>query len=60
MQKRPQMGASDRPYLIDVKTKKREMLADFPDNGRSFGIAWSPDGKRLAYTWQALDEELLK
>ena len=53
-------GASDRPYLIDVKTKKREMLADFPDNGRSFGIAWSPDGKRLAYTWQALDEELLK
>jgi RNA polymerase sigma factor (sigma-70 family) len=53
-------GCSDRPYVVDVKSGKRETLADFPANGRAFGIAWSPDGKRLAYTWQPLDEELLK
>jgi hypothetical protein len=53
-------GASERPYLLDVKTGQIEKLADFPENGRAFGVAWSPDGKRLAYTWQPLDEELLK
>lgn len=53
-------GASDRVYLVDAKTGKTEKLADFPDNGRAFGIAWSPDGRKLAYTWQALDGELLK
>jgi hypothetical protein len=53
-------GASDRVYLVDTKSGKTEKLADFPASGRAFGIAWSPDGKRLAYTWQPLDEELLK
>jgi hypothetical protein len=47
------------PALV-VKTGKTEKLPDFPANGRAFGIAWSPDGQRLAYTWQPLDEELLK
>ena len=42
-------GASDRPYRVDVKTGKAEKLAEFPENGRGFGVAWSPDGKRLAY-----------
>jgi hypothetical protein len=47
-------------YRIDVKTKKREALAEFPENGRAWGVAWSPDGKKLAYTWVPLDEEILK
>jgi dipeptidyl aminopeptidase/acylaminoacyl peptidase len=53
-------GMSQRPYLLDVKTKKVEPLADFPENGMVWGITWSPDGKRVAYTWQQLHEELLK
>jgi RNA polymerase sigma factor (sigma-70 family) len=53
-------GCSQRVYLIDVATKKREPLADFPENGRAWGVAWSPDGKKIAYTWTALDEEVLK
>jgi RNA polymerase sigma factor (sigma-70 family) len=53
-------GASQRVYLIDAAAKKREALAEFPDNGRAWGVAWSPDGKKLAYTWVALDEEILK
>ena len=53
-------GVSQRPYLLDVKTKKMEPLAEFPDNGQVRGIAWSPDGKRVAYTWHTLHEELLK
>ena len=53
-------GCSQRVYLIDVMTKKREPLADFPDNGRAWGVAWSPDGKKIAYTWTPLNEEVLK
>jgi RNA polymerase sigma factor (sigma-70 family) len=53
-------GVSDRVYLIFVKTGKTEKLPGFPANGRATGIAWSPDGKRLAYSWQPLDDELLK
>jgi WD40-like Beta Propeller Repeat len=53
-------GVARDIHSVDIKTGKREALAEFPANGRSFGVAWSPDGKRLAYTWQALDEELLK
>jgi hypothetical protein len=53
-------GCSQRVYLIDVATKKREPLADFPENGRAWGVAWSPDGKKIAYTWTPLDEEVLK
>lgn len=53
-------GCSQRVYLIDVATKKREPLADFPENGQARGVAWSPDGKRIAYVWKQLHEELLK
>ncbi len=53
-------GMSRRVYVVDLATKKRELLTDFPDNGQATGIAWSPDGKRIAYSWQPLDEELLK
>ncbi|HEV3438159.1 MAG TPA: sigma-70 family RNA polymerase sigma factor [Gemmata sp.] len=53
-------GISQRPYLLDVATKKREPLADFPDNGQACGVAWSPDGKRIAYTWKQLHEDVFK
>jgi Tol biopolymer transport system component len=53
-------GMSHRPYLLDVKSKKVEPLADFPENGVAYGVAWSPDGKRVAYTWNQLHEEVLK
>ncbi|HEX4607216.1 MAG TPA: sigma-70 family RNA polymerase sigma factor [Urbifossiella sp.] len=52
-------GRSHRPYLLDVATGAREPLADFPDNGQAIGVAWSPDGKRVAYTWDQLHAELL-
>lgn len=53
-------GMSYRPYLLDIKTGKREPLAEFPENGKVCGIAWSPDGNRIAYTWMQLHEDLLK
>jgi Tol biopolymer transport system component len=53
-------GCSQRVYTIDLATKQREALTDFPDNARAWGITWSPDGKKLAYTWVALDDDLLK
>ena len=53
-------GVCGRPYILDVASKKREPLADFPENGRAMGVAWSPDGKRGAASWQELNGELLK
>ncbi len=51
---------SSNPYLLDVATKKREPLAEFPENAQCLGVAWSPDGKRVAYTWVQLHPDLLK
>jgi dipeptidyl aminopeptidase/acylaminoacyl peptidase len=53
-------GLSSKPYLLRIAGKKREPLAEFPENGQAVGIAWSPDGKRVAYTWKQLHPELLK
>ncbi|MDB5305854.1 MAG: rpoE 2 [Gemmataceae bacterium] len=53
-------GLSQRPYRVDVATGRREVLADFPENGQACGAAWAPDGKRIAYTWKQLHEELFK
>jgi hypothetical protein len=52
-------GRSHRPYVLDVATKVRTPLADFPENGQAIGVCWSPDGKRVAYTWTQLHAELL-
>jgi dipeptidyl aminopeptidase/acylaminoacyl peptidase len=51
---------SSKPYLLDLTTKKSRALADFPTNGQALGVAWSPDGKRVAYTWKQVHRELLK
>ena len=53
-------GCSQRVYRIDVRSKKREPLDGFPDNGQAHGVAWSPDGKKLAYCWKQLHADLLK
>jgi hypothetical protein len=53
-------GMSHRPYVLDMKTKTVEALAGFPENGVARGVAWSPDGKQVAYTWDQLHEEALK
>jgi WD40-like Beta Propeller Repeat len=53
------LGISDRPYLLDVGTRAVEPLAEFPENGWAVGVAWAPDGRHLAYTWQHLHDDLL-
>jgi predicted DNA-binding protein (UPF0251 family) len=53
-------GVSNKPYVLDIATKKRELLAEFPENAQSIGVAWSPDGKKVAYTWVQLHPESLK
>jgi dipeptidyl aminopeptidase/acylaminoacyl peptidase len=53
-------GHSQTVYTLSLADKKRERFPDFPENARGTGIAWSPDGKKVAYTWQPLDDEILK
>lgn len=53
-------GMSARPYLLDVATRKRMPLGDFPTNAQATGVAWSPNGKRVAYTWKQNHLDLLK
>jgi Tol biopolymer transport system component len=53
-------GLSSKPYLLDVASRKRELLSDFPLNAQALGVAWAPDGKRIAYTWKQLHREMLK
>ena len=37
--------------VVDIATKVSTLVADVPLNGRRFRICWSPDGKRIAYSW---------
>jgi dipeptidyl aminopeptidase/acylaminoacyl peptidase len=53
-------GLSARLYLLDIASRKRVPLGEFPTNARATGVAWSPDGKRVAYTWKQNHLELLK
>jgi RNA polymerase sigma factor (sigma-70 family) len=53
-------GWSSKPYLLDVATRKRTPLAEFPENALALGVAWSPNGKQVAYTWMQLHPELAK
>jgi RNA polymerase sigma factor (sigma-70 family) len=51
---------SSQPHVLDVASKKREPLAEFPENAQCTSVAWAPDGKRVAYTWAQLHPNLLK
>ena len=53
-------GMSRKPFLLEIATEKRTELVDFPDNAQCLGVTWSPDGKRLAYTWKQLHPDVLK
>jgi Tol biopolymer transport system component len=41
-------------FVLDVPTGRAEAVADLPLNGDVQGYCWSPDGKRIAYTWREL------
>jgi len=51
---------SSKPHVVDVTTRKSEPLAEFPENAQCLSVAWSPDAKRIAYTWVQLHPEVLK
>ena len=42
--------------ILDVATGKITPVADFPLNGELQDYCWSPDGKRIAYTWRQMHE----
>ena len=42
-------GGKPQLYVLDLTTKKRQVVND---PGEVNGYCWSPDGTRLAYTWQ--------
>ena len=54
------MGLSSLPYILDVGTKKRTEVEEFPDHVGCRGISWSPDGKQIAYTWEQLHPDELR
>src|SRR5262249_7011567 len=41
-----------RLYVLDLKTMKRERLAEVPLNALVISYCWSPDGKKVAYVWK--------
>ncbi|HJZ59743.1 MAG TPA: sigma factor-like helix-turn-helix DNA-binding protein, partial [Gemmataceae bacterium] len=41
-----------RLFVFDLKTMKRQRLAEVPLNALVLGYCWSPDGKKVAYTWK--------
>jgi uncharacterized protein (TIGR03067 family) len=58
---REELGAKEpRPVpeliVIDVATTKITPVADTPLNGELRDCCWSPDGKKLAYTWREVHE----
>jgi Tol biopolymer transport system component len=42
-------------FVLDVKTKTRERVSDVPQNAFVLAFAWSPDSKRLAYSWKRME-----
>ncbi len=44
-----------RLYLYDLKTKKREKIADIALDAFIWEYAWSPDSKRVAYVWKHME-----
>ena len=41
--------------VLDIPTGK-SVAVDFPPNSEIIGYCWSPDGKRIAYTWKERHE----
>ncbi|HEY7070536.1 MAG TPA: sigma-70 family RNA polymerase sigma factor [Acidimicrobiales bacterium] len=53
-------GMTRRLYVLDIATKKKAEVAGVPLNATVFWCCWSPDGKRIAYTWRQRHAELAK
>lgn len=53
-------GMTRRLYVLDMVTKKKTEVAEVPLNATVFWCCWSPDGKRIAYTWRQRHDELAK
>lgn len=51
---------SFRPFLIDVTTRTRAAVEGMPATGRAYGAAWSPDGRRVAYTSWNVPADILR
>ena len=45
-----------RLSVIDIATGEATPVRDVSLNGNVHGYCWSPDGKRIAYTWQEVHE----
>jgi Tol biopolymer transport system component len=44
-----------RLYLYDLKTRKREKLADIALDAFIWEYEWAPDSKRVAYVWKRME-----
>ena len=42
--------------VLDIATGKQTKVEDVPINAEIQGYCWSPDGKRIAYTWRQLHD----
>jgi Tol biopolymer transport system component len=53
-------GMTRRLYVLDIATKKVAEVDGVPLNATVLWACWSPDGKRIAYTWRQRHTELVK
>jgi Tol biopolymer transport system component len=51
---------SFRPFVIDVRSGSRSAVEGMPETGCAHGAAWSPDGKRIAYTSWNVPADILQ
>jgi RNA polymerase sigma factor (sigma-70 family) len=49
-----------RLFTLDLTSKKRTEVAGVPMNADVCWSCWSPDGKKIAYTWRQRHEELAR
>ena len=47
----------DRLKMLDIASGKSAPVEDIPLNGMISGYCWSPDGKRIAYTWIEVNQK---
>jgi Tol biopolymer transport system component len=53
-------GMTRRLYTYDRTTGRRAEVAEVPENATVFCCCWSPDGRKIAYTWRQRHADLVK
>lgn len=53
-------GTARRLYVLDLATKKTTEVGGVPLNATVFWACWSPDGKKIAYTWRQRHADVVK